>query len=193
MARHPWANPWLSDPFGTGEKMPCSSQLSFADAPARKAHGPTLAVLPDAVRVEEHVVRKAAPFAPGHLACTFADLEREVVRVARASGACGRIATPETLALALREACRTAAPPYARIREQAGFARAAQDLLETLSRGMLEPKGLLALVPALPGGTWERVSSLADVLCTARRRLEERGLVDAGGALLRGVEHLEKS
>ncbi|MFL5399078.1 MAG: PD-(D/E)XK nuclease family protein [Myxococcales bacterium] len=172
--------------------MPRSSQLTFTDAKARKAQGPALTVLPDAVRVEEHVVRKAAPFAPGHLACTFADLEREVVRAARGSGACGRIATPETLALALRDACRTAAPPYARIREQSGFARAAQDLLAALSRGMLEPKALLALVPSLPAGTWERISSLADILCTARRRLEERGLVDAGGALLRGVAHLEE-
>ena len=41
--------------------MPRSSQLSFAEAPRRKAPGTTLTVLPDAARVEEHIVRKAAP------------------------------------------------------------------------------------------------------------------------------------
>src|SRR5690349_20771853 len=138
-----------------------------------------LTVLPDAARVEESVVRQAAPFAPGHLACTFAELERDVVRAARAAGVCGRVATAEALRLALREACREARPPYARIREQAGFVRAAQDLLGTLTAGMLEPEELLALAPSLPSGTRERASSLAAVLRAARTRLEARGLVDA--------------
>jgi len=172
--------------------MPRSSQLTFADAPGRKAQGPALTVLPDAARVEEAVVRRAAPFAPGHLACTFAELERDVVRAARAAGACGRVATPEAVRLALREACREARPPYARIREQAGFARAAQDLLGTLTAGMLEPEELLDLASSLPPGTRERASSLAAVLCSARRRLEVQGLVDSGGALLRAVAHLEQ-
>ena len=151
-----------------------------------------LTVLPDAARVEESVVRQAAPFAPGHLACTFAELERDVVRAARAAGACGRVATGEVLRLALREACRDARPPYARIREQAGFVRAAQDLLGTLTAGMVEPEELLALAPSLPSGTRERASSLAAVLRAARTRLEARGLVDAGSALLLSVAHLER-
>src|SRR5712671_194375 len=182
----------MSDPGGTRTRMPRSPQLSFADAPPRKASGPALTVLPDAARVEEHIVRRAAPFAPGHLACTFGELERDVTRAARAAGACGRIATPETVGLALREACREARPPYARIREHAGFARAAQDLLGTLAGGMVEPDDLLALAPSLPPGPRERVASLAEVLCAARRRMEATGLVDPGGALLRAVAHLER-
>src|SRR3954469_17990806 len=169
-----------------------SPQLSFADAPPRKAPGPALTVLPDAARVEEHVVRRAAPFAPGHLACTFGELERDLVRAARGSGACGRLATPETVTLALREACREARPPYARIREQAGFARAAQDLLGTLAEGMLEPEELLALAPSLSPRTRERVAAVAEVLCAARRTLTARSLVDPGRALLGAVAELER-
>src|SRR2546423_9409138 len=70
----------MSDPAGTRRKM-------------------LLTVLPDAARVEDHVVRRAAPFVPGPVACTFGELERDVVRAARASGACGRIATPEAVRL----------------------------------------------------------------------------------------------
>ena len=149
-------------------------------------------MLPDSARVEEHIVRRAAPFAPGHLACTVGELERDLVRAARASDACERIATPEAVSLALREACRDAKAPYARIREQAGFARAAQDLLRTLAQGMLEPEELLALAPSLPEGTRERVASLAEVLCAAHRRLTARSLVDPGAALLRAVAQLER-
>ena len=107
-----------------------AAQLSFDEAPRRARAGPPLTVLPDAARVEEYVVRRAAPFAAGQTACTIAQLERELVREARAAGVCPRVATPEALSLLFREVCREETPresPFFRIREQAGFARAVQD------------------------------------------------------------------
>src|SRR5207248_5431418 len=74
IGRDSWANGPVAGDVGAGwytEKMPFT-------------------VLPDAARVEAHVVRRASPFATGPLACTFGELERDVVRAARASGACGR-------------------------------------------------------------------------------------------------------
>src|SRR5256885_1402636 len=48
----------------------------------------------------------------------------------------------------------------------------------------------------LPAGLRRRAAtrgaSLAQVLCAARRKMEATGLVDAGGALLRAVAHLER-
>src|SRR2546429_205957 len=62
------------------------AQLSFDDARRKAPIGPPLTVLPDAARVEEHLVRRATPFVAGQVACTLLQLERELVRNARADG-----------------------------------------------------------------------------------------------------------
>src|SRR5918912_212842 len=155
----------MSDPRGRRIQVRKAAQLSFDEAPRRARAGPPLTVLPDAARVEEYVVRRAEPFAAGQIACTIAQLERELVRQARAAGACPRVASPEALALLFREVCREETPPNApffRIREQAGFARAVQDLLAALGQGLLQPAELVSL--ALPEATRERVEPLARVL-----------------------------
>jgi len=168
-----------------------AAQLSFDEAPRRARAGPPLTVLPDAARVEEYVVRRAAPFAAGQTACTIAQLERELVREARAAGVCPRVATPEALSLLFREVCREETPresPFFRIREQAGFARAVQDLLAALGQGLLEPVELLRL--SLPDGARERVESLGRLLVAARHALERRGLADPNHALRLAIEAL---
>jgi len=63
-----------------------AAQLSFEDAHRTPAPGRDLTVLPDAARVEEHVLRRAAPFVAGQLPCTLAELERGLLREARAAG-----------------------------------------------------------------------------------------------------------
>src|SRR5258708_4466231 len=102
-----------------------ASQLTFADVQRRR--GPRLAVLPDAARVEERLalLARAHGFVAGKIACSLADLERELVREARKAGRCPAPASPQALALALREAAREHSQgPFFHIREQPGDARA---------------------------------------------------------------------
>src|SRR5437763_1411598 len=131
------------------------SQLSFADLRPRR--GPSLAVLPDAARVEERLAQaaRAQGFVAGRGACSLAQLERE----ARRAGRCPMPASPYALRLALREAAREHSQgPFFRIREQPGYAKALGDLLGALTQGLLDPRELSALdVP-------ERVLALARTL-----------------------------
>ncbi|HEX9575815.1 MAG TPA: hypothetical protein VF994_17095, partial [Myxococcales bacterium] len=160
------------------------AQLSFDDARQKAPAGPALTVLPDAARVEEHVVRRAAPFVAGAVACTLAQLERELVREARAAGACTKVASGEALALLFRDVCREETPregPFWGIRDQPGFARAVQDLLAALTQGLLEPAELLRL--PLPDTARERIAPLATLLVRARQALDRRGLADPNRAL----------
>src|SRR5437867_1958722 len=90
------------------------AQLSFDDARQKAPAGPALTVLPDAARVEEHLVRRAVPFVAGRVACTLAQLERELVREARAAGACPEVASPEALAPLFRDVSRPETPRGAR-------------------------------------------------------------------------------
>ena len=169
-----------------------AAQLSFEDAQRRPAPGLSLTVLPDAARVEEYVLQRAVPFVAGPLACTLAQLERDLVREARAAGACPQVSTPEALALVFRQVCREETPrdsAFFRIREQPGFARAVQDLLATLGQGLLEPAELLRL--DLPEPARERLAPLAQILALARLALERRGLTDANRALRFGIEAVE--
>ncbi|MGZ6143874.1 MAG: hypothetical protein ACXWLM_11090, partial [Myxococcales bacterium] len=120
-----------------------SRQLTFGDLRPR---GPRLTVLPDAARVEERLLEaaRAQGFVAGRPACSVADLGRELVREARRAGRCPAAASPEALALAVRQAARDHSPgPFFRIREQAGYARALQDLLAALTQGLLDPAELL--------------------------------------------------
>src|SRR5438128_3653644 len=184
----------MSDPHGrTGPMARRTAQLSFTDARPRPRLGPPLTVLPDAARVEEHLVRRAAPFVAGRVACTLAELERDLVREARAAGACPAVAPPEALRLLFREICREETPregPFWAIREQPGFARAVQDLLSALAQGLLEPSELLRL--PIPEAARERVDPLARLLGQVRLALERRGLTDANRALRLAVDSLRQ-
>ena len=163
------------------------SQLSFADLPRRR--GPRVSVLPDAARVEERLLLLAREqgLVAGKVACTLADLERELVREARKAGQCPAPASPEALLLALREAAREHSPgPFFRIREQPGYARALGDLLSALTQGLLDPAELLAL--DLP----ERVAALARTLLAARKLLDDAGLVEPQRAVRLAVLALER-
>ncbi len=167
------------------------AQLSFDDARRKAPAGPALTVLPDAARVEEHMVRRAVPFVAGPVACTLAQLERELVREARAAGACPKVASGEALALLFRDVCREETPregPFWGIRDQPGFARAAQDLLAALTQGLLEPAELLRL--PLPETARERIAPLATLLVRARQALDRRGLADPNRALRLSVDAL---
>ncbi len=168
------------------------AQLSFDDARRKAPAGPALTVLPDAARVEEHVVRRAAPFVAGTVAWTLAQLERELVREARAAGACQKVASGEALALLFRDVCREETPregPFWGIRDQPGFARAVQDLLAAITQGLLEPAELLRL--PLPDTARERIAPLATLLVRARQALGRRGLADPNRALRLSVDALE--
>src|SRR5712671_2021118 len=167
------------------------AQLSFDDARRKAPAGPALTVLPDAARVEEHVVRRAAPFVAGAVAWTLAQLERELIREARAAGACPKVASGEALALLFRDVCREETPregPFWGIRDQPGFARAVQDLLAALAQGLLEPAELLRL--PLPEAARERIAPLATLLVRARHALDRRGLTDPNRALRLAVDAL---
>src|SRR4051812_46496212 len=99
-------------------------QLSFADARPRR--GLLLTVLPDAARVEETLTRLARErgLAAGKVACSVAELEREIVREARRAGRCPPPAPPWAVELAVAHAARESTPrasPLNAIREQAGF------------------------------------------------------------------------
>src|SRR5438477_41704 len=168
-----------------------AAQLSFDDARRKAPAGPALTVLPDAARVEEHLVRRAVPFVAGRVACTLAQLERELIREARAAGACPEVASPEALALLFRDVCREETPregPFWGIRDQPGFARAAQDLLAALGQGLLEPSELERL--SLPEAARERIAPLATLLVRARHALDRRGLADPNRALRLAIEAL---
>src|SRR5439155_435395 len=153
------------------------AQLSFDDARRKAPIGPPLTVLPDAARVEEHLVRRATPFVAGQVACTLLQLERELVRHARADGACPKVASPEALALLFRDVCREETPregPFWGIRDQPGFARAAQDLMSALAQGLIEPAELLRL--PLPETARERIGPLATLLVRAPKAVDRLGL-----------------
>ena len=161
-------------------------QLSFAEARRR---GPRIAILPDAARVEERLGRLARErgFVPGRVACSVAELGRELIREAQRAGACPEVASPFALQLALRQAAREHSPgPYFGIRNHAGYAHALGDLLAALTEGLLEPAELAKLdVP-------ERPVALARTLLAARAALDRAGLADPHLALRRAVEHLER-
>jgi RecB family exonuclease len=157
------------------------SQLSLSlDRP----RGPHLLVLPDAARVEERLLSLArgASLVAGKVACTLAELERELLRAARV-----RVAAPFALQLALREAARSKSQgPYFPVRDQPGYARALGELLAALSHGLLSLEELETLdVPARP-------RALGRTLLAARSTLARAGLVDSGLGLLRAVEHVER-
>src|SRR5437899_783970 len=167
------------------------AELSFDDARRKAPIGPPLTVLPDAARVEEHLVRRATPFVAGQVACTLLQLERELVRNARADGACPKVASPEALALLFRDVCREETPregPFWGIRDQPGFARAAQDLMSALAQGLIEPAELLRL--PLPETARERIVPLATLLVRAQKALDRRGLADPNRALRLAVDAL---
>ena len=163
------------------------AQLTFADVRPRR--GPLLVVLPDAARVEERLsqLARAQGFVAGRVACSVADLERELVREARRSGNCPAPASPPALLLALREAAREHSQgPFFRIREQPGYASALGGLLASLAQGLLDPAELLSLeVP-------ERVTALARTLVAARKRLDAAGLAEPHRAVRLAVEALER-
>jgi RecB family exonuclease len=146
-------------------------------------------VLPDAARVEERLAQlaRAQGFVAGAVACSVADLERELVREARRSGKCPAPASPQALLLALREAAREHSQgPFFRIREQPGYAGALGDLLASLAQGLLDPAELLSLeVP-------ERVTALARTLLAVRKRLDSVGLAEPQRAVRLAVEALER-
>jgi ATP-dependent helicase/nuclease subunit B len=141
-------------------------------------------VLPDAARVEERLLRlaRASGLVAGKVACSLAELERELLRAARVS-----VASPLALSLALREAAfRHSQGPYFSIREQPGYARALGDLLAALAHGLLDPAELSQLdVPP-------RVRALGATLTAARSMLRAAGLADAGLGLLSAVESIEQ-
>jgi hypothetical protein len=179
------------------------AQLSFDDARKKVPLGPPLTVLPDAARVEEYLVRRAAPFVAGHVACTLLQLERELVQQARAEGKCPKVASPEALALLFRDVCREETPregPFWGIRDQPGFARAAQDLMSALAQGLIEPAELLRLAvggdttssrcPPFAEPARERIVPLATLLLRARKALDRRGLADPNRALRLAVDAL---
>src|SRR5229473_1902640 len=173
----------MSDPGGKGGSV----QLTFEDARARR--GPTLAVLPDAARVEERLARlaRAQGLAAGHVACSVAQLERELVREARRAGKCPAPASPEALALVLREAAREHSEgPFHAIRREPGYAHALGDLLAALTQGLLEPAQLASL-PVPP-----RVEALARTMSAARAMLDAAGLSEPHRALRIAVEQLER-
>jgi len=163
------------------------AQLTFADV--RPRGGPQLTVLPDAARVEERLqqLARAQGFVAGRVACSVADLERELVREARRSGSCPAPASPAALLLALREAARGHSHgPFFSVRDQPGYARALGDLLAALAQGLLEPAELLSLeVP-------ERVAALARTLVAARALLDGAGLAEPHRAVRAAVEAVER-
>src|SRR5712691_1661792 len=165
----------MSDPRGRRGGM----QLSFEDA--RRRRGLTLAVLPDAARVEERLARLARKqgLAAFKVACSLAELERELVRAARRAGKCPAPASPEALLLALREAARehtVASLPSVAIRREPGYARALGELLE---------------LPEEPGGS-EEAAGLGRTLAAARGILERAGLCEPQRAVRCAIEALER-
>src|SRR5256714_4303810 len=167
------------------------AQLSFDRARRKAPVGPPLTVLPDAARVEEYLVRGAAPFVAGEVACTLLKLERELVGQARAGGACPKVASPEALALLFRDVCREEPPregPFWGIRDQPGSARTAQDRRPGRAEGRREPAELLRL--RLPEAARERIAPLATLLLRAQKALDRRGLADPNRAMRLAIDAL---
>ncbi|HZX94217.1 MAG TPA: hypothetical protein VFE90_06850, partial [Myxococcales bacterium] len=161
-------------------------QLSFAEA--RRHRGLRVAILPDGARVEERLLQlsRERTVVAGKMACTLAELERELVREARRAGACPPPASPWLLQLALREAAREHSHgPWHAIRNQPGYERALGDLLAALTEGLIHPAELLSLdVP-------ERVRAAGRTLEAAREALRRAGAADPHLALRLAVEQLE--
>src|SRR3954462_5242499 len=153
-------------------------QLSFAEA--RRHRGLRVAILPDGARVEERLLQlsRERTVVAGKMACTLAELERELVREARRAGACPPPASPWLLQLALREAAREHSHgPWHAIRNQPGYERALGDLLAALTEGLIHPAELLSLdVP-------ERVRAAGRTLEAAREALRRAGAADPHLAL----------
>lgn len=178
-----------------------ATQLSLLDARPRRAaarapaSGRPLAVLPDAARVEERLLRTAAAqgSVQGRIACTVAELERELVRAAQRAGKAGRIAPKLAVRLLLREIARErtqAGSPFHAIRGEPGFAAALADLYAVLEQGLLSPAELVAAVPTLPDGQRDRVAALAGLLHAAQGELARRGLSLQPAALRAAVQAL---
>ena len=165
-----------------------ASQLSFADV--RRRRGRPLTVLPDGARVEEKLssLARAQGIVVGRVACTLAQLERDLVRQARSTGRCPAPAPPHALRLALREAALTAAPPFTKLRHEPGFVRALGDLLAALTQGLLEPAQLSGL--ALPEPSRSRILALAQVLAAAQATLDRAALVEPHRALRLAIDAL---
>jgi ATP-dependent helicase/nuclease subunit B len=175
-----------------------ATQLSLLDAAPRlrqRPQGPSLAVLPDAARVEERLVRaaRAGGSVQGRVACTVAELERDVLRAAVRAGHAPRVLPPLSLPLLFREIAREHTPrgsPFHRIRNEPGFAGALGELLAVLEQGLLPPEELHALAPALPGPQRDRIEALAALLCAAKELLARRRLGTQAGALAAAAKAL---
>ena len=165
-----------------------ASQLTFADV--RRRRGRPLTVLPDGARVEEKLAALARTqgIVAGRIACTLAQLERELILEARRAGKCPAPAPPHALRLALREAALSAGPPFVKLRHEPGFARALADLLAALTQGLLDPAQVLAL--PLPEPVRARVCALAQVLGAAQATLDRAGLVEPHRALRLAIDAL---
>jgi RecB family exonuclease len=175
-----------------------ATQLSLLDAAPRlrqRPQGPSLAVLPDAARVEERLVSaaRAGGSVQGRVACTVAELERDVLRAAVRAGQAPRVLPPLSLPLLFREIAREHTPrgsAFYRIRNEPGFAGALGELLAVLEQGLLPPEELRALAPALPGPQRDRIEALATLLCAAKELLARRGLGTQAGALAAAAKAL---
>ena len=165
------------------------SLLERAQQPERaRPSGPALVVLPDAARVEERLVRAAreAGCVQGRIACTVAELERELVSAAQRAGKAPMLAPPLALTLLFREIARERTQrgsPFYFIREEPGFARALAGLFAVLEQGLLDPEELRDRTAALPEPQSERIGALAGLLCAAKDHLMRRGLATQPGAL----------
>ena len=174
---------------------PAQQQLAFGEAPRAPAPGArTLLVLPDAARVEEHLLRaaQAKGISRADAVCTVADLERELVQAARGPL---RAASPAALELLYRRVAREKTPrgsPWFEVRETAGFAQALRQLAASLGQGALTPQELLDLVDQLDERTRLRLAPLAQLLEAARAALAARGLCDGATALAHALRGLEE-
>lgn len=160
-------------------------QLSFADAPRKPRT--LLCVLPDAARVDERLAElaRARGLVAGRVACSIAELERELVQSAQLAGKCPAVASPASMLLALREAARDHSEgPFFAVRNRPGYARALGGLWAVLSQGLLDPEDLAR--PELP----ERVAALGRTLSAARALLEHAGLVEPHRALRLALQDL---
>src|SRR5207237_7353202 len=102
------------------------------------------------------------------------ELETELVRAAQRKGRCVKVASPQAVMLALREAAREHSPgPYFAVRNQPGYARALGELLAALGQGLIEPAELAQLP--------ERAGALGRTLTAFRALLGAAGLGGARG------------
>ncbi len=156
---------------------------------------PLIAVLPDQARAEERLLQLARPgglvaFRP---VLTLAELEAELLRAALGAGKCDPVAAPLALRLALREAARAATPkdsPFARLREEPGYARALEGLWAALAQGLSTPSELLAAARDLPEPAQERALALGGTLAAAQAELSRAHLSEPNSALRAAVDAL---